>query len=171
MHSFVGAIEVPIRHGLTFGELLLHQARQRGLDGALDVVPMRGWKRAMSFDDTGLPWVPPSPNIPTLDTACVYSGSCLIEATNLSEGRGTTRPFEWIGAPFLDAERLAKALEEERLPGVVFRPHRFVPAFHKWAGQPCGGVAIHVTDRYAFRPVRTGGAPLVASPRLAPAGF
>jgi uncharacterized protein YbbC (DUF1343 family) len=171
MRSFVGHIEVPIRHGLTIGELLLSHARQLGQEGAVEIVPMRGWKRAMSFEQTGLPWVPPSPNMPTLDTAYVYPGTCLIEATNLSEGRGTTRPFEWIGAPFLDSERLAEALEAENLPGVVFRPHRFVPAFHKWAARPCGGVAIHVTDRRTFLPVRTGVAVLVAARRLAPVEF
>src|SRR5206468_2763528 len=110
-------------------------------------VPMRGWKRPMDFDDTDLPWVPPSPNMPTLDTAYVYPGACLVEGTNLSEGRGTTKPFEWIGAPFLDPEKLAAALAEEGLPGVIFRPISFTPAFHKWSGRLCGGVALHVTDR------------------------
>jgi uncharacterized protein YbbC (DUF1343 family) len=171
MRSFVGAIDVPIRHGLTMGELLLRHARLSGLEGALEVIPMRGWRREMDFEATGLPWIPPSPNMPTVDTALVYPGSCLVEATNLSEGRGTTRPFEWIGAPWLGAEALAEALEAERLPGVRFRPISFVPAFHKWAGTACGGVAVHVADRSAFRPVRTGIALLAAARRLAPREF
>lgn len=171
MSSFVGHFDVPIRHGLTMGELLLHHARASRLERALEVVPMRGWTRSMSFEETGLPWVPPSPNMPTVDTARVYPGTCLVEGTNLSEGRGTTRPFEWIGAPFLDPERMGGLLVSEELPGVVFRPLTFIPAFQKWAGKPCGGVAIHVTDRAAFQPVRTGIAILVAARRLAPARF
>lgn len=171
MRSFVGHVRTPIRHGLTMGELLLHHARGAEIEGALEVVPMRGWSRSMSFEETGLPWIPPSPNMPTLDTAHVYPGACLVEATNLSEGRGTTRPFEWIGAPFLDPERLASFLEAEKLPGVTFRPLTFVPAFHKWAGQACGGVALHVTDRDRFQPVRTGIALLIAARRLAPSRF
>src|SRR5436305_2463562 len=110
----------------------------------------------MLWEDTGLPWVPPSPNMPTLDTARVYPGGCLVEGTNLSEGRGTTRPFEWIGAPYLDAHRYADALEAERLPGVRFRPARFVPTFHKWAGRLCDGAQVHVTDRARFKPFLTG---------------
>lgn len=171
MRSFVGYIEVPIRHGLTMGELLTAHARRAGLTHALEVVPMRGWRRAMDFEQTGLPWIPPSPNMPTVDTAVVYPGACLIEATNLSEGRGTTRPFEWIGAPFLDSERLRAELEAEHLPGVAFRSIGFVPQFQKWAGRRCGGVALHVTQRDAFLPVRTGIALLTAAKRLAPSDF
>jgi hypothetical protein len=104
----------------------------------LTVVPMRGWRRAMLWEDTELPWVAPSPNMPTPDTARVYPGGCLVEGTNLSEGRGTTRPFEWVGAPFLDQHRYAEALERLGLPGVRFRPARFLPTFHKWAGRSCG---------------------------------
>src|SRR2546430_12522175 len=115
---------------------------------------MKGWRRAMLWESTGLPWVAPSPNMPTPDTARVYPGACLVEATNLSEGRGTTRPFEWIGAPFLDAGALAAALEAERLPGVAFRPIAFVPQFQKWAGRRCGGIALHVFDPESFLPVR-----------------
>jgi uncharacterized protein YbbC (DUF1343 family) len=171
MRSFVGHIEVPVRHGLTMGELLLAHARRTGLEGALEVVPMRGWRRAMTFAETGLPWVPPSPNMPTVDTALVYPGACLVEATNLSEGRGTTRPFEWIGAPFLDGDALAAALAAERLPGAAFRPIAFVPQFQKWAGRRCGGVALHVLDPGSFLPVRTGVAILRAARRLAPKEF
>lgn len=171
MHSFVGHIDVPIRHGLTMGELLTVHAHRRGLTRALEVVPMRGWHRAMDFEETGLPWIPPSPNMPTIDTAVVYPGACLVEATNLSEGRGTTRPFEWIGAPWLDGESLRAELDKESLPGVAFRPIAFLPQFQKWAGMRCGGVALHVTERELFLPVRTGVALLAAARRLAPRDF
>jgi uncharacterized protein YbbC (DUF1343 family) len=171
MRSFVGAFDVPVRHGLTVGELLLLQARAEGLEDALSVIPMQGWSRSMFFEETGLPWIPPSPNMPTVDTAFVYPGACLVEGTNLSEGRGTTRPFEWIGAPFLDPEKMVSLLKEEKLAGVAFRPHTFMPAFHKWAGRACGGVAIHVVDRRTFQPVRTGIAILLAARRLAPSSF
>ncbi|PYN54581.1 MAG: DUF1343 domain-containing protein, partial [Candidatus Rokuibacteriota bacterium] len=123
------------------------------------------------WEDTGLPWVAPSPNMPTPDTARVYPGGCLIEATNLSEGRGTTRPFEWIGAPYLDAHRYAGALERLRLPGVRFRPARFLPTFQKWAGRLCGGVQVHVTDRARFKPFLTGLAEIAVARRLAPRQF
>lgn len=171
MSSFVGHFRVPVRHGLTMGELLRHHALGAGLEEALEVIPMRGWTRAMHFEATGLPWIPPSPNMPAVETAVVYPGACLLEGTNLSEGRGTTRPFEWAGAPFLDPEALAASLSREDLPGVVFRPLTFVPASHKWAGEVCGGVALHVTDRERFQPVRAGVAFLVAARRLAPSRF
>jgi uncharacterized protein YbbC (DUF1343 family) len=122
---------------------------------ALTVLPMRGWRRRMPFDATGLPWVLPSPNMPTLDTAIVYPGQVLLEGTNLSEGRGTTRPFEICGAPYLDLERVGKRLRRRRLPGVVFRDHSFEPTFHKWKGEVCHGFQIHVTDRRAYRPYFT----------------
>jgi uncharacterized protein YbbC (DUF1343 family) len=150
--SFVGLYPLAIRHGMTIGELAGYLNEQHRLGCRLTVVPMRGWRRAMLWEDTGLPWVPPSPNMPTLDTALVYPGGCLIEGTNLSEGRGTTRPFEWIGAPYLDAHRYAAALERLRLPGVRFRPARLQPTFHKWAGRLCDGVQIHVTDANRFKP-------------------
>ena len=169
--SFVGRYPVPVRHGLTMGELALLYSGPFGEGGEMQVVPMEGWRRDMWFDETGLPWVPPSPNMPTLDTAAVYPGSCLIEGTNLSEGRGTTRPFELVGAPFLDPEAFARALRSERLAGVAFRPVRFTPAFHKWAGQSCGGVQIHVIDRERFRPFRTGLALLICARDLAPREF
>jgi uncharacterized protein YbbC (DUF1343 family) len=132
---------------------------------------MGGWRRAMLWEETGLPWVPPSPNMPTSDTARVYPGACLIEATNLSEGRGTTRPFEWVGAPFIDAHDLAGALNAEGLPGVHFRPCRFQPTFHKWKGRTCGGVQLHVTDRGRFKPYLTGLALIATARRLYPRGF
>jgi len=131
--SFVGLYPLAIRHGMTIGELAVYLNAQHAIGCHLTVVPMRGWRRAMLWEDTGLPWVAPSPNMPTPDTARVYSGGCLIEGTNLSEGRGTTRPFEWIGAPYLDGQRYAAALERERLPGVRFRPARFLPTFQKCA--------------------------------------
>jgi uncharacterized protein YbbC (DUF1343 family) len=148
--SFVGLHPLATRHGMTVGELALLFRDERRLDLDLRVVTMTGWRRSMSFEDTGLPWVMPSPNMPTLDTAYVYPGGCLIEGTNLSEGRGTTRPFELVGAPWLDAWALADAMNRERLPGVRFRPACFTPTFHKHAGQLCAGVGIHVLDRRRF---------------------
>jgi len=169
--SFVGLYPLPARHGFTLGELARRFVLEEGIRCDLTVAPMRGWRRAMLWEDTGLPWVPPSPNMPTPDTARVYPGGCLIEGTNLSEGRGTTRPFEWVGAPYLDGHRYAEALDALGLPGVRFRPARFTPTFHKWAGEVCGGVQIHVTDRRRFRPFRTGVAAIAVARRLAPAEF
>ena len=163
--SFVGLGSLPARHGLTIGEvaLLVRAGIPWGgprfaspLDLDLTVVPMQGWLRRDSFEATGLPWIMPSPNMPTVDTAFVYPGLCLIEGTNLSEGRGTTRPFEIIGAPFLDGTRLAERLASHRLRGVHFRPLCFRPTFHKFAGQICGGIQVHVTDRTGFDPYRCG---------------
>jgi uncharacterized protein YbbC (DUF1343 family) len=154
--SFVGLHPLPTRHGLTVGERARLYQKERGLTGTLEVIPCEGWRREMEFEDTGLPWVLPSPNMPTVDTAFVYPGQCLLEGTNLSEGRGTTRPFELCGAPWIEPPRLVGRLRQEDLPGVVFRPAWFQPTFHKFAGQTCGGVQLHVTDRRAFRPVATG---------------
>lgn len=150
--SFVGLHPLPVRHGMTIGEIAsyLKQLVYPGL--SLYVVRMSGWKRQMWFDDTKLPWVLPSPNMPTIDTATVYPGMCLLEGTNLSEGRGTTRPFEIFGAPFIDSRMLVRRLDEFRLPGVVFRPLSFLPTFHKYAGNVCQGSQIHVTDRTAYKP-------------------
>jgi uncharacterized protein YbbC (DUF1343 family) len=148
--SFVGMHPLAVRHGMTVGELALLFARELELAVDLRVVKMKGWRREMHFEDTGLPWVLPSPNMPTVDTAFVYPGGCLVEGTNLSEGRGTTRPFELVGAPWLDPWALANALDGERLPGVAFRPVFFTPTFQKHAGLPCGGVQVHVTDRNRF---------------------
>ncbi|MGH9410073.1 MAG: exo-beta-N-acetylmuramidase NamZ family protein, partial [Vicinamibacterales bacterium] len=130
---------------------------------------MEGWRRSMYFDETGLPWVLPSPNIPTLDTAIVYPGTVLFEGTLISEGRGTTRPFELLGAPWIDGDRFAEALNARRLPGVIFRPVFFEPTFHKHAKESCGGCQIHVIDRRAFRPYRTGVELLLEFHRQAPA--
>lgn len=151
--SFVGSYPIPIRHGLTIGEMARLMNRTIGAD--LTVVPMTGWRRTMRFRDTGLVWVMPSPNMPTPETALVYPGTGLLEGTNLSEGRGTTRPFELIGAPFIDAEAFAARLTALGLPGVWFRPASFVPTFDKYAGQLVYGVQLHVLDETVFEPVRT----------------
>ena len=157
--SFVGLEPVPIRHALTLGEIVAHFLAKDGLplgaEGALSIVPVEGWARPSLANTWDRPFVAPSPNMPTLDTALVYPGGCLIEGTNLSEGRGTTRPFEIVGAPFIDGRRLARELEATGLPGFVARPLTFLPTFHKHAGKVCGGVQIHVTDASAFRPVAT----------------
>ncbi|MDH4232596.1 MAG: DUF1343 domain-containing protein, partial [Nitrospirota bacterium] len=169
--SFVGLRRLPVRHGMTIAEIALYlkDIYYPSLD--LYVIKMTGWKRRMWFDDTGLPWVLPSPNMPTLDTAAVYPGMCLLEGTNLSEGRGTTRPFEIFGAPFVDSERLVKRLREFRLPGVFFRPLHFLPTFQKHAGKPCSGSQIHVTDRQKFKPFKTAAAILKSVRELYPKDF
>lgn len=169
--SFVGQFPIPLRHGMTMGELARLFNEGFGLGADLEVVPMTGWRRSMYFDETGLPWVMPSPNMPTLDTAIVYPGTVLVEGTNLSEGRGTTRPFELVGAPWIDGEALAAALNAAGLPGVYYRPVGFEPTFHKHARQACGGCQIHVTDRRTFRPVLTGLALIEACRRQNPARF
>jgi len=142
-----------------------------GIGCELEVVKMEGWRRTMWFEDTQFPWVMPSPNMPTVDTAVVYPGIVLLEGTNVSEGRGTTRPFEIIGAPFIDPYELVGALENEGLPGVVFRPLHFQPTFHKFAGEVCGGVQIHIINRSSFKPVITGVAIVGAILRLYPDRF
>ena len=169
--SFVGLHPLPARHGMTIGELARYLNAVHALGAQLTVVRMRGWRRRMLWEDTGLPWVPPSPNMPTADTARVYPGGCLVEGTNLSEGRGTTRPFEWIGAPWLDGHRYANALNAGALPGVIFRPARFEPTFHKWAGRVCEGVQVHVTDRERFKPFLTALLELAVARRQAPRHF
>ncbi len=169
--SFCGVHDVAVRHGMTVGELARLYREERKLDLALTVVPCGGWRRRMSQRDTGLPWVFPSPNMPTPETALVYPGMCLLEGTNLSEGRGTTRPFELFGAPWLDADALSETLEAERLPGVRFRPVRFVPTWDKHAGKRCHGVELHVADPEAFRPFRTGVACVAAARAQVPERF
>jgi uncharacterized protein YbbC (DUF1343 family) len=169
--SFVGLYPIPNRHGMTVGELARLFNEEFGIGCKLTVIPMRGWRRTQWFDQTGLPWVMPSPNMPTLDTATVYPGGCLFEGTNLSEGRGTTRPFEIMGAPWVDPYRLVSELEKEDLPGVRLRPLHFEPAFHKFAGDVCGGVQQHVIDRQTYRPLRTGLAILKALRKLWPGEF
>ena len=169
--SFCGMHDVAVRHGLTVGELASLYREERGLALSLTVIPCRGWRREMDQRGTGLPWVFPSPNMPTPDTALVYPGMCLLEGTNLSEGRGTTRPFELFGAPWLDPGRLAETLADERLPGVRFRPASFVPAWDKHAGTRCHGVEVVVSDRETFRPFRTGMACIGAARGQDPARF
>jgi uncharacterized protein YbbC (DUF1343 family) len=154
--SFVGMHPIHVRHGRTIAELALQFRNEAFLNCRLSILPVRNWKRAMWFDETGLPWVMPSPNMPTLETATVYPGMCLLEGTNISEGRGTTRPFEIFGAPFIEADRLCRELNNSKLPGVFFREAYFQPAFHKFAGQLCGGAQLHVVDRNNFRPFATG---------------
>jgi uncharacterized protein YbbC (DUF1343 family) len=166
--SFVGQFPIPMRHGLTIGEAARLFNDHFGLKAAVDVVPLDGWRRSMSFDETGLPWVLPSPNIPTLDTAIVYPGAVLFEGTLLSEGRGTTRPFELIGAPWIDGERFADAMNRRKLPGVFFRAVFFEPTYHKHAQKGCGGCQIHVTDRAAFHPMRAAVEMLAEFRREAP---
>ncbi len=154
--SFVGLESIPMRHGLTVGELARWFVAARGVDCDLAVVPLEGWRRELLWPDTGRHWVLPSPNMPTFDAALVYPGTVLLEGTTASEGRGTTRPFELVGGPWLDSDGFAARLNVYGLPGVRFRPAPFLPTFQKWAGEPCGGVQLHVTDPRALRPYRTG---------------
>jgi uncharacterized protein YbbC (DUF1343 family) len=171
LESFVGSVPVPIRHGLTTGELARYVNSEHHLGADLTVVEMRGWRRDMWFDQTGLPWVPTSPGMPQLSTATVYPGLCFVEGTNLSEGRGTALPFETVGAPWLDGYELALSLNRLDLPGVRFRPVNFIPSASKHAEHRCGGVQVHVTDREAFRPVTTGLHVIAACRAQAPERF
>jgi uncharacterized protein YbbC (DUF1343 family) len=169
--SFVGQRPLPVRHGMTIGEIALYLKDKFYPSLDLHVIPMQNWRRRMWFDQTMLPWVMPSPNMPTLNTAIVYPGMCLLEGSNLSEGRGTTRPFEIFGAPFIEPERLIKRLKAFNLSGVIFRPLFFQPLFHKHANRLCGGAQIHVIDREKFRPFKTGVAILKAVYELYPGKF
>ena len=169
--SFVGLFPIPMRHGCTIGELASLFNTEFGIGAKLEVIKMQGWTREQYGDQTGLPWVLPSPNIPTVETAVVYPGTVLLEGTNISEGRGTTKPFELVGAPWADPERLAADLNARQLPGVYFRPALFEPTFHKHAATPCGGCQIHVTDRSTFRSVETGVAVVEAFRSAGPSAF
>jgi len=169
--SFVGLFPIPVRHGMTLGELARLFNEEFAIGAELHVVPVRGWTRARAEPGQALAWVMPSPNMPTPDTALVYPGTALFEGTNVSEGRGTTRPFETVGAPFVDADALAARMNALELPGVRFRPVRFTPTFSKHAGELCGGVQLHVIDRDAFLPVRTGLALVKAIHDLYPERF
>lgn len=169
--SFIGLRPLPMRHGMTVGEVARWLQREYHPSLALDVVEMDGWDRSLYGDETGLPWAAPSPNMPSVETAAVFPGMCLLEGTNLSEGRGTTRPFETFGAPWLDAWDLAAALNALDLPGARFRPLPFEPTFDKHAGRLCGGAFLHVLDRDAFEPVLTGIAVLQTVRRLHPDAF
>lgn len=164
--SFVGVFDVPVRHGLTCGEIALMYHKKEQIDCELTIVPMKNWKRELYYDGTGLPWIPPSPNMPTLETALVYPGICLIEGTNLSEGRGTTTPFQVVGAPFIQKADFAKRLNSMNMSGVYFRPIDFKPTFNKCVGEICGGVFIHVLQRANFRPFLTGVAVIQAAMEL-----
>lgn len=170
--SFVGRFPLPVRHGMTTGELAQLFRDAYSIGGDLRVVPLSGWTRDMHYEDTGLPWVLPSPNMPTPETARIYPGGCLVEGTNLSEGRGTTRPFEFVGAPWIDAAAFADALahagDAEGLDGVLFRAAWFRPTFQKHAGRSCGGVQVHVVDRGTARPFATFLVLLREARRLAP---
>jgi uncharacterized protein YbbC (DUF1343 family) len=169
--SFVGLYPIPMRHGMTIGELGRLFNEHFGIGARLEVVSMEGWTRSMYHDTTGAPWVMPSPNIPTLDSAIVYPGTVLFEGTNVSEGRGTTRPFELVGAPNIVAERFVERVRRLDLPGAAFRPLVFEPTFHKHAQRSCGGCQIHVTDRRSFRPVMTGAALVAAFHEADPEEF
>jgi uncharacterized protein YbbC (DUF1343 family) len=169
--SFVGQFAVPTRHGMTIGELARLFNSHFRIEASLEVIAMAAWQRPMYWDDTGLPWVMPSPNIPTLDSAITFPGAVHIEGTNASEGRGTTRPFELVGAPWVSAERFSAGLNARQLPGVYFRPAVFEPTFQKHARVACGGCQIHVLDRDAFRPVLTGMAVVDALRAANPAAF
>ncbi|WNZ58879.1 DUF1343 domain-containing protein [Myxococcus sp. MxC21-1] len=169
--SFVGLYALPNRHGMTAGELARLFNAQEGFGCDLTVVPCEGWRRGQFWSETGLPFISPSPNMPTADTALVYPGMCLGEGTNVSEGRGTCRPFEQFGAPWVDTDQLLARLAKEELPGVAFRAVGFTPTFDKYTGQSCNGAFIHVTDREAFQPLRTGVAIFQALHDIGPGSF
>ncbi|MFA6498591.1 MAG: DUF1343 domain-containing protein [Desulfurivibrionaceae bacterium] len=169
--SFVGLYPLPMRHGLTFGELALLLNEEYGIGADLEVVAMPGWQRRMLFTDTGLPWVFPSPNMPNPTTALVYPGQVIFEGTNISEGRGTSLPFELFGAPFLDWQTVLDSMQGLPLPGCFLRPLAFEPTANKWAGQPCRGFQLHVTDPRTFLPYRTSLALLQAFMRCYPEQF
>jgi uncharacterized protein YbbC (DUF1343 family) len=169
--SFVGMYPMPMRHGMTVAELARLFNEEFGIGCELEVVPMQGWQREFWLDETDAPWVIPSPNMPTVDTAVVYPGAVYVEGARISEGRGTTRPFELIGAPYVNAYELASALNGLELPSVYFRPHSFIPTFQKFGGKLCHGVQLHVLDRVAFKPVITGIAVIKLTHDLYPNGF
>ncbi|HOU11503.1 MAG TPA: DUF1343 domain-containing protein [Anaerolineae bacterium] len=169
--SFVGVLPIPLRYGLTIGELAHYMNHTQGINAELTVIPMAGWRRELWFDETDLIWIPTSPAMPHLSTAIVYPGMCFLEGTNVSEGRGTALPFEVCGAPWINGEALAAHLNALALLGVRFRPTQFMPAASKFTGSVCGGVQVHVTDRATFRPVTAGLHVLAALRALYPADF
>lgn len=171
LESFIGIAPIPLRYGLTVGELARYFNAQFNLRADLTVIPMTGWRRELWFDELGRPWVPTSPAMPHLSTATVYPGACLIEGVNLSEGRGTALPFEQIGAPWLDGAALAAGLNRLELPGVRFRPVEFTPTASKYAGELCRGVQMHVTERRVFRPLAAALHLIAACLRQAPDRF
>jgi uncharacterized protein YbbC (DUF1343 family) len=147
---------IPVRHGLTIGELALFFKEYFNIECELEIIPMRGWERQSWLDETDAPWVLPSPNMPTVETATVFPATVFFEGTQVSEGRGTTRPFEFVGAPYINSQQFAAELNSLKLPGVYFRAAEFQPTFQKHAGKTCGGIQLHVLDRETFEPVRTG---------------
>jgi uncharacterized protein YbbC (DUF1343 family) len=153
--SFVGRFPVPMRHGLTMGELALLYNEHFGIGCDLEIIPLKGWRRNMFFKDTGLYWVAPSPNLPTPDSALVYPGQVIWEGTNISEGRGTTQPFELFGAPFMEPKKIIKFLGNHKIPGAILREAAFEPTANKWKGEICRGFQIHVTDHESYRPYQT----------------
>lgn len=155
LSSFVGRYPIPMRHGLTMGEYAAYINHSFNINCPLEIIPMKGWKRRMYFQHTGLPWVPPSPNLPTPASAIVYPGQVIWEGTNISEGRGTALPFEQFGAPFIDIDKVLSFMEGPHIPGGFLRPVVFEPTSNKWAGQICNGFCIHVTDPYQFKPYTT----------------
>jgi uncharacterized protein YbbC (DUF1343 family) len=169
--SFVGPFPLPMRHGLTLGELMTLYNKEYAIGCELTVIPVAGWLRSHYFDQTGIPWVLPSPNMPLTETAIVYPGQVLLEGTNVSEGRGTTRPFEIFGAPYLEPEAIQENVEPGCFDGAVLREIDFKPTFNKWADEVCHGFQIHVTDRNSFRPHRFTLAVLSALLRLYPEEF
>lgn len=169
--SFVGMYPLPMRHGLTFAELALLINSEFGIGAQLEIVPLQGWQRHMCFRETGFPWVAPSPNMPTAETALVYPGQVIWEGTNVSEGRGTTQPFEFVGAPYWNHEEVSGQLGGTDLPGCFLRPIVFQPTSGKWAGQSCNGFQIHVTDPASYLPYRTSLALLQAAMLLYPGDF
>jgi len=166
--SFVGLHPLPVRHGMTIGEIALYFRDKFYQRLDLTVIPLKGWRRFFWFDNTGLPWVMPSPNMPTIETAKVYPGMCLFEGTTISEGRGTTRPFEIFGAPFIEPEKLVRKLKDFKLKGVFFRALYFTPTFNKFSGELCGGAQIHITDREKFKPFKTAVAIILTIKELYP---
>jgi uncharacterized protein YbbC (DUF1343 family) len=168
--TFIGGASIPLCHRMTLGEMALWIKEKYYNNCDLNIVWMKNWKRNSLYNETGLPWILPSPNMPSLNTALVYPGNVLIEALNLSEGRGTTIPFELFGAPFLDTEKLKKNLDERNIPGCVFREHSFIPTFNKFAGLICNGLQIHITDASAFYPVLTAYEILTAIIETTPPG-
>ncbi len=169
--SFVGLHPLPMRHGLTIGEALGMMNETQGIGCDLDIIRMRGWKRSMYHEETGQPWIMPSPNMPSPETAVVYPGGVLLEGTNISEGRGTTRPFELVGAPWIEPREFARKLSSRGIEGAFFRPVHFTPAWDKYEGQVCGGVQVHVTKRKAYRPVRCYAGIIAAAATLYPGHF
>jgi uncharacterized protein YbbC (DUF1343 family) len=155
-HSFVGMYNLPVRHGMTIGELARYFNDVCGIGCDLKVIPMTGWKREMFWDNTGLTWINPSPNMRSLDAALLYPGMCLLEGTNVSEGRGTDTPFELCGAPFVDGKKLADQMNDLQLPGISFASTTFTPTFQKYGGKKCSGITFTITDRQRLKPYQTG---------------